>query len=258
MSKTLGILGVGHLASYVVTGLRNAGDQRPVLLSPRNKKRALTLKQEYGCDIAVDNQAVVNQCKIVLLSVRPAQVEEILNNLKFTADHLLVSCVAGISLEQIKILAGPAEVVLTLPLACSEMGQGVVPLHPDNLIARELLSRLGRVIVFNDQGQFGLASTAACMNGWMYAFLDNLTNWFAAKGLSETQARELVLHSVQGATALAAVKTDQSLREICDSIATSGTYTRIGLDILEAKEAFSPWAEACEKINEALAEEKSD
>lgn len=44
MSKTLGILGVGHLASYVVTGLRNAGD----------------------------SQAVVDQCsKIVLLIRRP-------------------------------------------------------------------------------------------------------------------------------------------------------------------------------------------
>ncbi|SDP83395.1 NAD(P)-binding domain-containing protein [Desulforhopalus singaporensis] len=252
MSKTLGILGVGHLASYVVAGLRKAGDQRPILLSPRNKKHALTLKQEHGCDIAVDNQAVADQCKIILLSVRPAQVEEILSNLKLTTDHLLVSCVAGMSLEHIQVLAGPAEVVLTLPLACSEMGQGVVPLHPDNPIARELLSQLGKLIVFNDQSQFGLASTAACMNGWIYAFLDNLTDWFIAKGLSEAQARELVLHSVQGATALAAAKTDQSLREICDSIATPGTYTRIGLDILEAKEAFSQWGEACEKMNEAF------
>ncbi|TCK04215.1 NAD(P)-binding domain-containing protein [Marinobacterium mangrovicola] len=252
MSDTLGILGVGHLASYVVAGLRNAGDKRHILLSPRGKETAERLRLEHDCEIVTDNQTLVDRCDTLLIAVRPAQLESLLKPLSFKPNQLLISCAAGVSLAQLKPLTAPALVVRTLPLACAEFGAGAVPLFPDNETAGKLLSQLGELIVFENEEKFELASTAACMNGWIYDFLDQLSGWFADQGLSPEQARALVTQQISGATALASARPDLPLSEISASIATEGTFTKTGLDLLADRHAIAPWKEACEAIQKAL------
>jgi pyrroline-5-carboxylate reductase len=252
MSEQLGVLGVGHLASYVVAGLRNAGDSRSVLLSPRNQERSQALAQQHDCDIAADNQAVVEGARLILLSVRPHQVKDLLENLNFSSEHLVISCVAGMPLAEVALLAAPARVVRTLPLACAEVGEGAVPLYPDHSVARQLLGAIGCVIPFEDEQVFELAGVASCMNGWMYAFFEQLTQWYVGQGMDPTQARELVLHSVRGATGLAAARPELPLQGISDAIATEGTFTKRGLDLLQETGCFTPWQQACELVGNAL------
>ncbi|MEH6575686.1 MAG: NAD(P)-binding domain-containing protein [Amphritea sp.] len=252
MPESLGILGVGHLASYVVAGLRNAGDSRAVLLSPRNRQQGLELAQQHGCSIAAGNQEVVDSTRLILLSVRPNQVKDLLQSLVFTPKHLVISCVAGMSLADLRQLVAPATVVRTLPLACAEVEEGAIPLYPEHPEVRSLLDQIGRVIPFDSEDLFELASVAACMNGWMYAFFEQLTHWYTEQGMPPAQARELVLHSVRGATGLAAAKPELSLQGISDSIATEGTYTKLGLDLLQQQNSFSPWLQASDLVAKAL------
>jgi pyrroline-5-carboxylate reductase len=252
MKKQLGILGVGHLASYVVAGLRNAGDQRTILLSPRGIQRSAALKAQHNCEVAPDNQSVIDNSYLILLSVRPAQMREILTPLIFTAEHVVISCLAGVSLSDLEPLVKPAKVIRTLPLACAEVGKGAIPLYPSNESAAELLKQLGEVITLDNEDHFELASVAACMNGWMYRFFAELTDWYTAKGLDSAQARNLVVQSVLGAAELAANKTDWPLTQISDSIATEGTYTKTGLDNLLSADAFKAWADASDLVEAAL------
>lgn len=252
LNRTLGVLGVGHLATYLVAGLRRAGDQRDLLLCPRNHRRVQALVEEHACVPAVSNQAVVDGARLILLSVRPNQLDSLMTPLVFSADHLIISCVAGVSLEKLRSLVGPAQVVRTLPLACAEVGQGAVPLYPRHPEAEALLSQLGELILLESESQFELASVAACMNGWMFKFFDQLIEWYVAQGLEPAMARTLVLNAFSGAAALAAARDDQTLLEISDSIATAGTYTRLGLDRLESQGAFGPWVDACSLVEEAL------
>lgn len=251
-SGALGILGVGHLASYVVAGLRAAGDTRDVILSPRNALRSEHLVRHFDCRSANSNQEVIDRADIILLSVRPEQLESLLKPLRFRAEQLVISCVAGVSLELIHPLTDSATVVRTLPLACAEVGQGAVPLFPDHPEARDLLGSLGQLILLGSEDEFELASVAACMNGWMFKFFDQLTRWYLAKGLNAEQARRLVVHACGGAAALADAKPEQSLQQISDSIATEGTYTKLGLDLLQKNNAFDPWADAFNEVENAL------
>ena len=76
--KTLGILGTGHLASYTVAGLRNNSDNRKIIVSPRNSNTARALAESYHCEIAASNQDVVDRSACILLSVRPHQLDDLL------------------------------------------------------------------------------------------------------------------------------------------------------------------------------------
>lgn len=247
MSTPLGILGVGHLASYVVKGLRRAEDLRQIKLSPRSKEVARYLYDDFTCHIAKNNQAVVDQSTLILLSVRPQHVDELLNSLQFNDQHIVVSCVAGRSINSLKALVEPATVVRTLPLASSEIGAGAVPLYPFSQPAADLLSQLGQLITLNNEKEFELASVAACMNGWIFDLLDTQVKWYEQQGLASDIARQWVIQSMQGATALAEFS-PMTLSEIRDSIATEGTFTKLGLDHLNQHNALTLWNDASDKI----------
>ena len=80
-----GVLGVGEIAGAMVTGLCEGVDDAPtVLLSPRNAERSAALAARYpSVAVAADNQAVVDGCATLVLSLRPQDARAILGELRF-------------------------------------------------------------------------------------------------------------------------------------------------------------------------------
>ena len=62
----------------------------------------------------------------------------------------------------------------------------------------------------------------------------------------------------RGAAELALAKSDVTPAEIADGIATEGTFSRLGLDLLQNSNAFEPWTEACELLQNRLTAGKQD
>ena len=57
----------------------------------------------------------------------------------------------------------------------------------------------------------------------------------------------------RGAAELALANKETSPGDIANSIATEGTFSKLGLDLLKQKTAFKPWREACELLQKRLA-----
>ena len=83
MREPLGIVGVGHLAGYLVDGLAAAQPQLEIVLSPRNVERSARLAARFGAQVAADNQAVCAAADVVLVTTRPGDVEEVCRSLSF-------------------------------------------------------------------------------------------------------------------------------------------------------------------------------
>ena len=119
--NTLGILGIGHLATYTVTGLRHSGDTRRIILSPRNVENAQHLASNFDCEVAQSNQAVIDQADMILLAVRPFQLDDLLADLHFLKHKIVISAVAGVSLTQLNAKAVlPERLALILPAVAAE------------------------------------------------------------------------------------------------------------------------------------------
>ena len=72
---TLGFVGTGTIAAAMVEGLGG----KDVLLSPRGADMAASLAARFpGVRVATSNQAVVDGCETVVLSVRPQVAEEVI------------------------------------------------------------------------------------------------------------------------------------------------------------------------------------
>ncbi|WP_420546674.1 NAD(P)-binding domain-containing protein [Curvivirga sp.] len=249
---TLGIIGVGHLASYLIAGIRKSGDQRRIVLSPRNKDVAAKLAAEFNCEIMTDNQSVVDQADIVLLATRPAQSLLALQDVSFRDGQIMLSAVAGVSVNELKLYAEPAEVVRCLPLAPAEVCAGATPIFPDNEAVQELLDPVVTVIPVADEEQFELGSVFGCIGGWVYTLFGQLQNWLEKQGMPNEQARALAIETFHGATSLAKDQPEMDLLEQAKLIATEGTYTKFFQDAFEDKGGMAALIESSDALSKKL------
>lgn len=252
-NPNLGILGTGHLARYTVAGLRKAGDQRSIFLSPRNAHTAKRVAEQHQCTVALSNQNVIEQSDVILLAVRPHQLDKLLTDLTFEQNQLVISAIAGVTIAELKTYPNLTknQIVRTLPTVSAEVNTGIVPLYPNHPVAEQLLSALGSVTVLDDESLFNVATTHACMQGWIYFWLDEMVQWSIEQGLSEIQARQMITETVQGAIDLSN-HTEGSLQELGTSIATDGTYTLAGLDYLRSKQSLFEWQRAMQLVFDKL------
>ena len=244
--KKLGILGVGHTAGYCVKGLRRANDQRSILLSARGREMAEQLQTQYNCEIAKDNQQVVDQSDIILLAVRPADLDDLLNGMCFHKGQVVISVIAGISIAQLKQYPQlqSTQLVRALPSLSAEVNAGPIALFPSNTSAEQLFKPLGQVVTLSCETLFDTMLAHACLHGWSYFLIQALIDWSAKQGMDEETARQVVAHSIGSAITYAQANPELSYQQIGDSIATEGTFTKQGIDKIKADNGIQSWVDA--------------
>lgn len=256
--STIGFIGVGVFAGYMVRALRRAGNIQDIILAPRSRTVAEELAAGAGCLIGRDNQDVVDRADLVFLSVKPAQAKDALTALTFRPDQILLSAVAGLSIAQLRELAPSArEIVRIMPAAFVESGLGLFPICPPHPEVEALFRPAGEVVAFDDEERFGAALLAGCLSGWTYRFCHELVQMFMAADISEEQARLLVLGTLRGTINYAMDSRDRTLMDFSDLIATEGSYTKLGLDALFAQHPMTGWQAAISAVNERRREREA-
>lgn len=253
MSDVIGYLGVGHFASYTVAALRKCGHEGRIVLSPRNAETAAQLASSHSCEIADSNQAVVDASDIIVLSVRPPQLAPLLDGLVFRDSQVILSAIAGKTIAELREAGGlPENIVRFLPSSFIEFSEPFWPAYPANERVEKLLGACGKVIIFETEEQFDAALLASCSNCWIYAVLDEMTEWFVSRGLAEETARELVVRNTLGAAANILANPEIAISTINNEIASEGTFSLAGLEMILDAGAFAPWAHALDGLARKL------
>ena len=252
-SQTVGFIGVGALAEYTIKGFRRGGFDGRILLSPRNQAMSRQLARDCQCEVMADNQVVADHCEHLVLSTRPADCIGALGELSLKTDHLLISVVAGVSIDELrKVVNSEITIVRAMPVSSAAAGSSPTLIYPENEAVSQLFDFCGDSIVASDEAEFNQGSVLACTYSWYFALFDELIKTIQSDSLSPETASKLVLGMAKGAASLALENPSQSPGEIAESIATEGTFSRIGLDILNNNQAFEPWHAACKALQERL------
>ena len=100
----LGFIGTGNITVAVVKGICTSNiSYKKILISPRNKKKAVNLKKKFKkIVIAKNNQEIVDKCNWVFLAVTPKVGEKILPKLSFKSNQKIISFISTINLPQLK------------------------------------------------------------------------------------------------------------------------------------------------------------
>jgi len=247
--KTLGFIGVGDLAEYTIKGLRAGSYQGRILLSPRNQHRSQLLAELCQCEVLDTNQAVADASDIIVLSTRPAGSLEILSQLKLKPDQQLVSVVAGVSIDAL-VAATVSDISITraMPVSSAETGMSPTIIYPFNSSVLELFNHCGKAIAVDTESAFEQGSVLACVYSWYFELFEQLIKSTTSNDFPSELATELVLGMASGAASLALQDNSRTPGEIAEYIATEGTFSKLGLDLLKDRQAFEPWTEACQLL----------
>jgi pyrroline-5-carboxylate reductase len=251
-NASVGIIGVGHLAGYLVEGLKRTNPSLDILLSQYLGEQTERLVSQFGATPAADNQTVADGADLVLVTTRPGDIVDACRGVSFRSNHTVVSTAAGISLEMLKPAASPATVIRAMPITCAAINRSPTLLFPENPQARALFELLGSVHTLTDEDAFTPASVIAAYYGWVYALLDETVAWTADAGVPPQTARALVLETTRGAAEMGLAHPERELSELLDSLATPGGITRDGLKILEERKSLTAWTEALDAVLDRL------
>ena len=195
MHHTLGIIGTGAIAEAVVTGLCTSSQPpQRILLSPRNTNRAQNLAGRFSqVAIGADNQAVLDSSDWVVLAVRPQVVGPVMQELRFQSGHRILSFMAGISIEQLKVLVKPASNIVRMnPLPAIARHEGPILMSPPSGEIAHLFQGLGSLIQLEREDQLETFCAVTGLMAPYFGLLDQCTNWLASKGIDESQAFDFV------------------------------------------------------------------
>jgi len=254
----IGIIGVGHLAGYLVDGLMRGDIPPDIILSPRGAENAKRLSERYGLEIAADNAQVVEQSDIVLLATRPMDLLDVLTGLPWRADQTAISVAAGVALSGLSDAVAPATAVRTLPVTAAGIGESPTCLFPENAVARQVFDQLGSVHVFNDEQSFDLGSMQGVVFSVFHAGISTVAEWFENNGLDSDTARMLSAAAFRATSSMVAAQPEQDLGEMVKDYATEGSLTAIALENLKEHGGLSAWPQAldaaykrCLEINQS-------
>ena len=251
--NSIGFIGVGALAEYTIKGLRRGGYRGHICLSPRNRESANLLAEKFDCEVQSSNQAVVERSDYLVISTRPEHCLEALAELQFRPDQLLISVVAGIDIDTLRgVVGSDIEIVRAMPVSSAEAGASPTVIYPHSEAVTGLFNTCGQAITLPHESAFELGTVLACVYTWYFELFEQLIQATAGKQLSTELASELVLGMAKGAASLALADKSRTPREIATDIATEGTYSKLGLDLLKDRAAFKPWNDACQLLIEKL------
>lgn len=246
MTGTIGILGVGHLAGYLVEGFCRSGSEPPIILSPRNLERSRALADRFGARVAKDNGDLVSRSSLIILSTRPAQSVEAARGLPWKKEHVLVSVAAGVPHRELDSICRPATVFRAMPVSCAAIGESPTSIFPEHEGVRSLFELLGPVFTMPDEPSFEAASVVGALYAWIYALLDETTGWMKSAGVPAAAARNLVVQATRGATGMVLARPDQTIEDMLASLTTSGGLTERGVEVLRHAGGLTAWSRACD------------
>jgi len=206
----IGIIGGGNMGEALIKGLVGKKLFAPagILVCENDFRRAQSLKDKYRISIK-DLNTVIVQTSVVILAVKPQDMEIVLSEIAQSDDKLFISIAAGLTTKYFEKHLGKARVIRAMPNMPALIGEGITAIckgrYATGLDMREagrILSAVGGVLEF--QERYLDAITAVSGSGPAYVFLF-VEQWMAAAkslGLREEDAKRLVLGTLIGSAHL--------------------------------------------------------
>lgn len=253
----LGVIGVGAIGAAMVSGLSEGRDPPEILLSPRNASVAARLAARYpNVRVAESNQAVVEQSDVVLLCVRPADARRVMAELRF-GEQSLISVIAGIPLGVLRELAAPVRnIVRAIPLPSVAVRRGITPLCPATEPALGLFNRLGCVIELADETAFDHFSASTATIAAHFLYLNQISDWLAARGIPPAEARQYVA-TMFGEIAASLHGCDPDFRKLMQEHATPGGINELFCRVLTGEGVWSAVDAGLDRVRQALTDKQS-
>ena len=213
----LGFIGTGNIVSDVVTGICYSKISfKRIIVSPRNKKKALFLKKYFKrVVIAKNNQEVINKADWVFLGILPKVGEKILPKLKFRNRQIIVSFMSTTNyLKLKKFIKTKSVIIRAIPMPPIKMGKGPVAIFPPNKKVKSFFDKIGTTIEIKNEK---LSKNFWAISGTMasfYELLNILSKWLTRKKTNKLKSLKYVTLLYSALAELALLNSSKPLKNL--------------------------------------------
>ena len=227
----LGFIGTGNISSDVVSGISKSKiNFKKIILSPRNKNKAIILKKKYKkILIAKNNQDVINKSDWVFLGVLPNVGEKILPKLTFKKNQTIISFISTIKYLSLKKILKNDNIFRAIPMPPISIGKGPIAIFPPNKKLKNFFSKIGSVVEIKSEK---LSKNFWAISGTMAAFyklLSTASSWLIRKGVKRKEAQEYVILLY---TALANMAMEDKKLDLRKLVANSQTPGGLNMQVV--------------------------
>ena len=209
LDKKITFIGPGVMAEAMIAGLIRQKLSTPenLMASGPRENRGKKLQEKYGIQTTTDNAAAASNADVVVLSVKPQRLSDVMGGLKsIRKDALVLSIIAGATIQKISKALKHAAVVRSMPNTPGQIGEGITvwtasegTSETQQEIARQILGALGEEVFVEDESYMDMA-TALSGTGPAYVFLftEALIDAGVHMGFPRRIAEQLVLKTIRG------------------------------------------------------------
>jgi pyrroline-5-carboxylate reductase len=235
----MSLIGGGVMGEAVVRCIISNGIVTPdnIIVSDISQSRRTFLSREYSIKTTDNNLKAIEGADIILLAVKPQDINRVMGELKkLSPQQLVISIAAGITLSTLLEGLGHTNIVRAMPNMPAQIGEGVTVWTSTPEVSQEqkemaklVLSTLGEEIYVANEKYIDMA-TALSGSGPAYIFLimEALIDAGVHIGLPRTTAEKLVIETTIGSARSIKI-TGKHPAELKNMVTSPGGTTAEGL-----------------------------
>ena len=249
--KKLAVLGAGKLGGILLRAYLKQGlfVSNSVTATVKHAERAAVLAKELGITVTTDNREAVKGADIILLTIKPQTVAEVLQEIapEIAVDTLVISVAASVpagfveqqlaaatsgKLDKVSVVRAmpntPAAVHCGMTAICG--GTYTMSDHVD--VTRAMFDAVGRTIVLDEKHMDAVTGLSASGPAFAYIILESLAEAGVKVGLARDVATLLAAQTMKGAASVV-LETGDHPALLKDAVTTPAGCTIDGILELE-------------------------
>ena len=267
--KTIGFIGAGNMGEAIIGALinSNVADPAKIIASDINNERLESLKETYGINITHDNLELYSICDIIILSVKPQHMDEILSQITLREDfsrpskhRLIISIAAGITTKKIEtILYNTLDdkkyeeklpIIRVMPNTPALVLAGMSGMSPnrhasddDIRVTKTILEAMGSVVELGEEHMDAVTALSGSGPAYIFYLAESMIDAGIKIGLDPDKAVTLTMKTMKGAIKLME-ETEDSPETLRKKVASPGGTTEAAFKVLEKNSVKENFIEA--------------
>jgi pyrroline-5-carboxylate reductase len=216
---TVAILGSGSMGTAILSGMvRHGIKKEKIKVTTRKVESADALAKKFGVTAYATgyqpnaNSLAVEGAQIILLAIKPANVIEVLEQIKpvISKEALVISVAAGVTTATIEsYLPGSVSVIRAMPNTPALIQRGLTGISVGSrvsaeqlAVAVELFDAVGKTVVLSEDQIDALSTISGSGPAYVFYFMEEFISAAKAMGFSHEDAYLLVTQTFLGASEL--------------------------------------------------------
>jgi pyrroline-5-carboxylate reductase len=233
--KKMAVIGCGKMATALISGV-SKDDLEFFGYNPTQKKAGDLMEKVGGTAVAKLDE--LPHCDFYLIGAKPQHFKELSNNFSPPKESTVISLMAGVSLDSLKLGFKTDKVIRLMPNTPCLIGLGVIGLIAtkevqDLSYVSEIFKTVGLVQVVEKEEDINII-TAFTGSGPAYIFeLANiLSNLMQDKGFTADVSQRLIEKMILGSATLMAIS-PEGPAELRDNVTSKGGTTEAALKVFK-------------------------